>query len=121
MTVKLNEQALSHAHGLLRRNEITHDARDDWSKHAPTTDESNAFIDKHGMAEYAKWHLGEDTAETEGTKGRYLFPYGDFTKLHRCAVISGESRAGQYDHATIENALKELLAAIDDKSPKKAS
>jgi hypothetical protein len=69
MTVKLNEVALSHAHGLLRRNEITHDERDDWSKHAPSTDENNAFIKEHGMAEYAKWHLGEDTEETDGTKG----------------------------------------------------
>jgi hypothetical protein len=115
MTVKLNEKALSHAHGLLRRNEITHDERDDWSKHAPSTDQNNRFIEEHGMAEYAKWHLGEDTDETEGTRGRYLFPYGDFKKLHRCAVISGESRAGQYKHASVEKALKELLTAIDKK------
>lgn len=115
MTVKLNQDALSHARGLLRRNEITHDERDDWSEHAPSTDQNNAFIEKHGMAEYAKWHLGEDTSKTEGTRGRYLFPYGDFTKLHRCAVISGESRAGQYHHRSIEDALKELLAAIDKK------
>ena len=119
MTVRLNDEALSHAHGLLRRNEITHDYRDDWSRHAPSTDENNAFIEEHGMAEYAKWHLGEDTDETEGTKGRYLFPYGDFKKLHRCAVISGESRAGQYGHAAVEKALKELLTAIDKKAPKK--
>ena len=116
MPVKLNKDALSHAHGLLRRNEITHDERDDWSEHAPNTSESNAFIKEHGMAEYAKWHLGEDTDKTEGTKGRYLFPYGDFKKLHRCAVISGESRAGQYDRPAIEKALKELLTAIDDKA-----
>ena len=115
MTVRLNTGALSHAKGLLRRNEITHDERDDWSEHAPSTDQNNAFIDKHGMAEYAKWHLGEDTEKTEGTRGRYLFPYGDFHKLHRCAVISGESRAGQYDHASIEKAFKDLLTAIDKK------
>ena len=73
MSVKLNQEALSHANGLLRRGEITHDDRDDWSEHAPSTDENNTFIDKHGMAEYAKWHLGEDTDQTEGTRGRYLF------------------------------------------------
>jgi hypothetical protein len=119
MTVNLNKKALTHARGLLRRNEVTHDERDDWSEHAPSTDDNNAFIDKHGMAEYAKWHLGEDTDETEGTRGRYLFPYGDFKKLHRCAVISGESRAGQYDHPAVEKALKDLLSAIDKKAPKK--
>jgi hypothetical protein len=116
MTVQLNKDALSHAKGLLRRNEVVHDERDDWSDHAPTTDQGNEFIEKNGMDEYAKWHLGEDTSATEGTKGRYSFPYGDFEKLHRCAVISGESRAGQHDHPTIENALKELLGAIDRKA-----
>ena len=115
MTVQLNKAALSHARGLLRKNEIAHDERDDWSEHSPSADDENAFIDKHGIDEFAKWHLGEDTDKTEGTKGRYSFPYGDFTKLHRCAVISGESRAGQYDHTDIKDALAELLAAIDKK------
>jgi len=116
MTIHLNKDALSHANGLLRRGEITHDERDDWSEHSPSAADENAFIEKHGIAEYAKWHLGEDPSETEGTKGRYSFPYGDFKKLHRCAVISGESRAGQYDHTSIEKALKDLLEGIDAKS-----
>jgi hypothetical protein len=116
MTVKLNGEALAHARGLLRQNKITHDERDDWSEHAPTTDENNTFIDKRGMDEYAKWHLVEDTEKTAGTRGRDLFPYGDFSKLHRCAVISGESRAGQYDQPAIENAFKDLLEAIDKKA-----
>jgi len=115
MTVRLNEDALSHARGLIRSGKVVHDERDDWSEHAPSTDEENRFIDRHGMAEFARWHLGEDTEKTEGTKGRYLFPYGDFSKIHRCAVISGESRAGQYNHDRIEKALKELLEAIDAK------
>lgn len=71
--------------------------------------------------------LGAETAAgrspgksaTEDTKGRYSFPYGDFGKLHRCAVISGESRAGQYHHQAIEDAYRELLAAIDKKNEKK--
>lgn len=116
MTIELNEEAITHARGLLRRGEFVDDSRDDWSEHAPSTDEENAFIDEYGMKEFALWHLGEDTDATEGTKGRYRFPYGDFTKLHRCAVISGESRAGQYDHVDIEKTLKELLTAMDKKS-----
>ena len=115
MTVRLNTKALTHAHGLLRRNEITHDERDDWSEHAPSADDENRFIDKNDIAEYANWHLGEDTDATEGTKGRYLFPYGDFRRLHRCAVISGESRAAQHDHPAIKKAFAELLDAIDKK------
>jgi hypothetical protein len=116
MTVKLNDDALAHARGLIRDGKITHDERDDWSEHAPSTDDENRFIDKNGMAEFARWHLGEDTEKTKGTKGRYLFPYGDFRTVHRCAVISGESRAGQYDHTSIEKALKQLLESIDEGS-----
>ncbi len=116
MSVRLYEPGYTHARGLLRRGEITHDDRDDWSEHAPSAAEQNSFIDEHGMPEFAKWHLGEDTDKTEGTKGRYLFPYGDFRRLHRCAVISGESRAGQYDHAAIEDACKALLEGIDKKA-----
>ncbi len=115
MTVKLNGDALSHARGLLRHGEFVADERDDWSEHAPSAGQENAFIEAHGMAEYAKWHLGEDTEATEGTKGRYRFPYGDFTQLHRCAVISGEGRAGQYHRASIEKAFRELLTGIDRK------
>jgi len=117
VTVRLNDKALSHARGLLRRGQVTYDERDDWSEHAPSADDENRFIDENGWAAFAQWHLGEDTDKTDETKGRYLFPYGDFTTLHRCAVISGESRAGQYHHASVEKALKDLLTAIDDKNP----
>jgi len=116
MTIRLNKDALSHARGLLRSGDVVTDERDAWSKHAPSADDENAFIEKEGMAEFARWHLGEDPGETEGTKGRYSFPFGDFAKLHRCAVISSESRAGQYDHDSIRDALRDLLEAIDAKS-----
>ena len=38
---------------------------------------------------------------------------GDYSKVHRCAVISLESRAAQYDHADIAKAAKKLLELID--------
>lgn len=113
MAIQLNKDALSHAHGLLRSGDVVRDDRDDWSEHAPSADDENRYIDQHGIAEYARWHLGEDPSKTEGTKGRYSFPVGDFHRLHRCAVISGESRAGQYDHKSVEKALKDLLDDID--------
>jgi hypothetical protein len=113
MSVRLNKDALALARQLLRDGDVVRDERDDWSEHAPSTDDENAFIEEHGMDEFAKWHLGEDTAESAGTKGRCKFPYGDFRRVHRCAVISGESRAGQYDHASIEKALRDLLEEID--------
>jgi len=41
------------------------------------------------------------------------FPFGDFKKVHRCAVVSLESRAAQYDHHEIAKVAKDLLETID--------
>lgn len=117
MTIKLNTKALSHARSLVKDGKATHDERDAWSEHAPSTQRQNEFIEKNGIAEYAKWHLGVDSSKPEDTKGRYSFPYGDFAKVHRCAVISLESRAAQNDHDDIAKATKKLLALIDEKAP----
>ena len=113
MTITLNKEALANAEKLIRAGEAVHDERDDWSEHAPSAAEENAFIEEHGYGEYAKWHLGVDRSASEETKGRYSFPFGDFAKVHRCAVISLESRAAQNDHSSIAKAAKELLEKID--------
>ena len=113
MTVKLNKPALEHARKLVREGKVVRDDRDAWSEDAPTAAQENTFIDKHGWTEFSHWHLGIDTDETDETKGRYEFPFGDFTKVHRCGVISLESRAAQYDHDEIAKAAKRLLELID--------
>ena len=113
MTVKLNRTALDHARELIRSSRFARDERDDWSEHAPSAADENAFIEKHGWDEYALWHLGVDEEKSEETKGRFSFPYGDFAKVHRCAVISLESRAAQNDHDDIAKASKRLLQQID--------
>jgi hypothetical protein len=113
MTVKLNRAALKHAQELIAKGRTVKDERDDWSEHAPSTDDENAWLEKHGWDEFALWHLGVDESEPEETKKRYSFPYGDYRRLHRCAVISLESRAGQYDHDDIEDATKRLLTELD--------
>jgi hypothetical protein len=113
MTVKLNTQALEHAKSLVKKGQVTKDERDDWSEHAPTADEQNTYLDKHGWDDYGLWFLGIDTESNEETKGRYEFPYGDFRRVHRCGVISAESRAAQYDHDEIAKALAGLHELID--------
>ena len=113
MAVTLNKKALARARELVTQGEIVRDERGDWSEHAPSASDENRFLKTHDFAEYALWHLGVDPDASEDTKGRFSFPIGDFTKVHRCAVISAESRAGQYDHDDIEDALKQLLEQID--------
>jgi hypothetical protein len=113
MAVKLNDTAFRHAKKLVKDGSVVKDERDDWSEDAPTPDEENSFIESGKWAEYSKWHLGVDDEHPDDTKGHYKFPIGDFRKVHRCAVISAESRAGQYNYDDIRDALGTLLDSID--------
>jgi hypothetical protein len=72
----------------------------------------------HGFEVYAKWHLGMDDDRPADTKGRYKFPFGDFKRVHRCAVISAESRAGRYKHRDIEAAAAHLHEMVGGKKHK---
>ena len=113
MSVKLNKPAYEQARRLVRDGDVVRDERDAWSEDAPSADAENRFIDSEGWTEYSHWHLGIDTEATEETKGRFEFPYGDFGRIHRCAVLAMESRAAQYGHDDIAEASKKLLELID--------
>jgi hypothetical protein len=113
MAVKLNGTAYEHARELITSGRVVFDERDAWSEHQPSAQEENEFIERHGFGEYAKWYLGINDERPEETKGHYEFPYGDFKKVHRCGVITAESRAGQYKHFDIENAAAHLHGMID--------
>jgi hypothetical protein len=114
MAVTLNRDALALAKRLIEEGRVERDERDDWSEHAPDADTENRFIDRNDYGLYAEWHLGQDRSESDETKQRYSFPFGDFRKVHRCAVISLESRAAQHDHDEIARAAKQLLELIDE-------
>jgi hypothetical protein len=113
MVVKLNKRAFDHAKKLINEGKVVFDERDAWSEHQPSTQKQNEFIKLHGYDKYAKWYLGINEEKHEHTKGRYEFPYGDFENVHRCGVLSAESRAGQYKHHDIENAVAHLHGMID--------
>jgi hypothetical protein len=92
-----------------------YDDTTEWSDAAPSADEENAFIERHGYDGYGAWHLAVDPEAGEETKGRYAFPYGDFTKVNRAALIHAKQRAAQNDHDKIEKAADELLQRLDAK------
>jgi hypothetical protein len=116
MTVKLNQAAFDHAKKLISEGRIVFDERDAWSEHQPSAQQENEFIQRHGFADYAKWHLGIDPDEDDDSKGKYKFPYGDFKDIHRCAVLAAEVRAGQYKHLDIQNAAAHLHGMIDGRA-----
>jgi hypothetical protein len=113
MAIKLSRRSYEHAQKLVREGKVVLDDRDDWSEHQPSSAEENRFIEEHGWEEYGRWHLGVDDSRAEDTKARYSFPYGDFADVHRCALLSAESRAGQYDHEDVKSAAAHLHGMLE--------
>lgn len=113
MTVTIHRRAFEHAKELINEGKSVLDERDAWSEHQPSAQQESEFIRLHGFAEYGKWYLGINDEKPEDTKGHYEFPYGDFKNVHRCALLSAESRAGQYKHYDIENAAAHLHGMLD--------
>ena len=112
-TYRLNDAAAKHARKLI--DDGSYDDATDWSDAAPSADEANEVIDDESFDEFAKWHLAIDPDASEGTKGRFAFPYGDFSKVNRAALIHAKQRAAQNDHAEIEKAADNLLQHLDSK------
>ena len=92
-----------------------YDDRTEWSDAAPAADAANKVIDKDGFDAFAAWHLAEDPDASEETKGRFAFPYGDFRKVNRAALIHAKQRASQNGHDAIEKAADDLLERLDEK------
>jgi len=116
-TVELNEIASTFAMELIKQGDVIADGKGAWSEHRPSAGEENEFIRVHGLAEYAKWHLGIDHRFSETSKRRYKFPYGDFKNVHRCGLLAAKARARQYGYMNIKDAAAELVHAV--KTPPK--
>jgi hypothetical protein len=113
MAVKLNRIGFEFAKELIVQGMVVRDERGAWSEDQPTTAMENEFIRLNGFREYAKWHLAIDDEQEPDTKKRYKFPYGDFKRVHRCGVLTAESRAGQYKHFDVERAAARLHEMLD--------
>ncbi|MDB4934972.1 MAG: hypothetical protein JWP87_1944 [Labilithrix sp.] len=121
MAITLNLQALEQAKRLIREGRYVVDERDAWSEHQPSAERENDYLLEQGWEDYGKWYLGIDRAEHTEVKAKYKFPYGDVAMVHRCGLLSAESRAGQYKYADIEKAAHELHDMIDAGRRERAS
>lgn len=112
-TYRVNKAGVAKARKLIDAG--TYDDSTEWSDAAPSSAEQNKEIEQHGYTGYGEWHLGIDTEASEETKGRFGFPYGDFTKVNRAALIHAKQRAAQNDHDEVTDAADELLQHLDEK------
>ena len=108
-SVKLNESAVAFASQLMQQGHFIADRKGAWREHKPSFDAENEFIRAHGIAEYAKWHLGLDERYGVNAKRRYKFPYGDFINVHRCGLLAVKARAAEHEYHDIEDAAARLI------------
>jgi subtilisin-like proprotein convertase family protein len=113
MAVRLHNPGYDYAKKLIDDRHVVLDDRDAWSEHQPSTRAENEFIAEHGWDAYGRWHLGVDDESRKDTKEHWKFPYGDFKDVHRCAVLSAESRAAQRKYDDIKTAVAHLHGMLE--------
>lgn len=110
---QINDRGVAKARQMIDSRQYDIDTA--WSDAAPSTEEANAKIERDGYDGYGEWHLAIDTEASQETKDRYGFPFGNFRRVNRSALIHAKQRAAQNDHAEVERVADELLEHLDEK------
>lgn len=110
----VNLTAVEHIHDLIDKRQYVLDS--DWGASQPDAEAQNAYVERHGWAAYAAWHLGLTEGATDETKGRYAFVCGDLRRVHRSGLIAGVYRAAEWRHKAVELAAHDLLQHLDEVS-----
>ena len=113
-TYRVNDAAVTKARSMIDARQYVLDS--DWGEVQPGAEDQNAFLERHGWAEYAEWHLGLTEGANDETKARYAFVVGDFRRVHRSALIACVYRASEWRHKAVELAAHDLLQHLDDVS-----
>lgn len=111
---EVNDAGVSKAKKMIAAGQ--YDLHTSWSDAAPSASEGNDQIERHGYDGYGEWHLGIDVDASEDTKDRYGFPYGDFSRVNRAALIHAKQRAAQNGHDKVAGVADELLSSLDNKT-----
>ena len=112
MAIQKHDPGIDHAQSLIDKDQYAKDS--DWSEAQPSRDDENEYIDAHGWDAFGRWHLAVDSSENEETKARYKFPYGDFRRVHRSALIAAKQRAGSEHYDAVERAADQLLEQVPE-------
>lgn len=112
MSIKLNKAAFDHAAEIIKDGlEVEHDTSN-WNEVKPTVDEQARYLNTHSLDEYGLWFLGINSDADQNSKDKFVYPYGDFSVLHKSALIVAEQQATQAHAHEIKSAAQKLLAMI---------
>ena len=107
----VNRRAVTHARELIEARRYV--LRSEWGEAQPSSEDENAFLERHSWADYSAWHLGLTEGASDETKARYAFVFGDFRRVHRMGLIACVYRAAEWRHKEIELAAHRLLQYLD--------
>ena len=108
---RVNDDGVAKARSLIDAGQYVLESS--WGDEAPSASEENADIERHDHRQFGEWHLAIDTGASDDTKDRFGFPYGDFRRVHRSALIAAKSRAAQNGHDDVAAAADDLLERLD--------
>lgn len=111
MSVKLNKAGFDHAMEIIKNGlEVEHDSGN-WNEVKPTRDEQVRYLDTHSDEEYGLWFLGIDEEKKSDDISKYVFPFGDFSVLHKSALVAAEQQSAHVPE--IKQAAQKLLGMIN--------
>jgi hypothetical protein len=109
---KTNPKGISHANSLISNGDVTKPSS--WER--PSVEMENAYIEKNGWDEFAKWFLGVDTSMDKETKGHYGYIYtSDFKTVDREGLRAIRQRSAQNGLSSVFAAAGKMIEAIDGK------
>ncbi|HCX84211.1 MAG TPA: hypothetical protein DHV14_03530 [Micrococcales bacterium] len=108
---EVNDAAVTHCRELIAAHRYVVDS--DWGDAQPDAERENTYLERHSWVEYGAWHLGLTEGASDETKARYAFVLGDFSRIHRSALIACVYRAAEWQHKAVELAAHDLLQELD--------
>ncbi len=112
MAIKLNKAAYDLAASMIKKGlEIEHDTNN-WDEVQATPSEQVRYLNTHGLEQYGTWFLGTNTDADPKDKSKFVYPFGDFSVVHKSALLVAIKQAGQDGDQEIKKAAEQLLAMI---------
>jgi len=107
----VNDEAIAYVRELIDKRQYV--LRSEWGEVQPDAEAQNAYLERHDLSAYARWHLGLTEEANDETKARYAFVVGDFRRVHRSGLIACVYRAAEWRHKDVELAAHDLLQHLD--------
>lgn len=113
MAIIVNKAGYDHAISIIKKGlEVDHSATN-WEEVRPSRDEEVRFLNTHSLDEYGQWFLGIKTDSDPQDTKKFVYPFGDFSILHKSALIAAEKNGAQFGHEEIKAVAHKLLEMIN--------